>query len=144
MGLPTGEIQTALLTRYRADATLQGLLTGAVSPRWNIFDAGGVPVNQAFPYIVVFPVTSQRGTALAFGSDSVDTTIQISIFTKASGFSVARLIAKQVYSLTNQKKLALANGFNNFFVLFDNELEQPENDGLTQHIAHKYMLKTQG
>lgn len=144
MGLPTGEIQTALIARYRGDTTLQGLLTGAVSPTWNIFDQGGVPTNQPFPYIVVFPIISQVGTALAFGSDSVDTFIQISIFTQAGGFSMARGIAKQVYKLTNQKELTLANGFNNFFVLFDNETETPQADGITQQIVHKYMLKTQG
>lgn len=123
---------------------MQGLLTGATSPTWNIFDALGVPTNQPFPYIVVFPVTSTKGTAFAFGSDSIDTTVQVSIFTMAGGFSPARIIAKQVYSLTDQKSLTLANGFNNFFVLFDNEVETPQNDGLTQMIAHKYMLKTQG
>lgn len=144
MGLPTGEIQTASIARLRGDTTLQGLLVGAVSPDWSIYDVGGVPINQAFPYIVLFPVTNTKGTALAFGSDSVDTVMQIDVFTKASGFATARAIAKQVYALMDQKKLTLTNGFNNFFVLFDNSIETPENDGLTQHITLKFQLKTQG
>jgi hypothetical protein len=133
------------MLRYRADTTLQGLLTGAAAPTWNIFDQGGVPTNQPFPYVVVFPVTSQSGTVLSFGTDAVDTYMQISIFTQAGGFAKVRTIAARIYTLTHQQALNLSGGgFNQFFVLFDNEQEIPESDGIMQHIALRFKLMTQG
>ena len=138
MALPTGELQTAFIARYRGDSTLQGLLTGATSPLWNIFDAGGVPTNQAFPYLVIFPITGRTGTALSMGGDAVDVYMQVQCFSQAAGFKVARAIMKQVYSLTQEYSFSLTGGFTNFFTLFDNEQELPEPDGLTQMIAHRY------
>lgn len=145
MGLPTAAIEAGFITRYRADTTLQGLLVGSTSPTWNIFDAGGVLTNQAFPYVVVYPITSQSGTALAFGTDAVDSFVQVSIFTQAGGLSKARAIAKQIYALTHQKALDLsASGFNQFYVMFDNEQEMEESDGITQQIVLRFHLMTQG
>jgi hypothetical protein len=145
MSLPTAAIQTAFLARYRADAALQGLLAGSAAPTWNIFDEGGVPTNQAFPYVVVCPVTNQSGTALVMGLDGVDSFVQISIFTQHGGFAQARAIAKRIYDLTQTKPLDLsASSFSQFFLLFDNEQEMQQQDGLTQHIAHRYQLMTQG
>lgn len=140
MGLPTGEIQAALVTRLRGDTTLQGLLSSATA----IFDEGGVPINTAFPYIATYTITSQSGTALAMGTDAVDTFIQVSIFTVYVGFKQARSIAKQVYALLQEKPLTLTGGFTNFFLLFDNEQELEEPDGITQQIVHRYKLMTTG
>lgn len=145
MAHPTAEIQTGFLTRYRADTPLQGLLTGSASPTWNIFDSGGVPTNQAFPYVVVFPITSQSGTGLVMGLDGVDSFVQVSIFTQAGGFAKARSIAKQIYKITHTKPLDLsASSFSQFFLMFDNEQEMEEPDGITQMIVHRYKLMTQG
>lgn len=139
MGIPTGEIQTAAIARYRGDATLTGLLGGEY-----VFDATGVPTNQPFPYLVVQPVSGTKGTAKAFGSDSVDTRLRVICYTQAGGFKAARAIMKQVYDITQEKALSLSNGFRNFFLQFDNEIELPGPDGLTETVAHDYMLKTQG
>ena len=145
MSLPTGAIQTGFITRYRADTPLQGLLTGATAPEWSIYDQNGVPTNRAFPYVVLFPITSQSGTVLSFGTDAVDTFVQISVFTQAGGFAQARAIMKRIYDITHEKALDLsASSFNQFFLLFDNEQESPESDGITQQIAHRYQLMTQG
>ncbi|BCL83175.1 DUF3168 domain-containing protein [Ktedonobacteria bacterium brp13] len=145
MALPTGAIQTAFLSRYRADVPLQGLLVGSATPTWNIFDEGGVPTNQPFPYGVVFPITSQSGTALVMGRDGVDTYIQVSVFTQAGGFAQARAIIARIYYLTHQKPLdLLLSGFSQFFLMFDNEQEQQQSDGITQQIVHRYKLFTQG
>lgn len=149
MALPTAAIQTAFLARLRGDATLQSLLVGSTSPTWNIFDAEGVPVNQLFPYVVVFPITSQSGTGLVMGLDGVDSFVQVSVFTQvgaSGGFSQARGIAKQVYSLVHPNKVLdlSASGFSNFFLMFQDEQELPGQDGITQHIAHRYKLMTQG
>lgn len=144
MGLPVGEIQTAAITRLRADVTLQGLLTGAVSPRWSIFDPGGVPTNQAFPYMTVFEITGKTGTALAMGKDATDVYLQLSVFDQNFGFSRARTIAKQAYSDLQENALSLANNFVNFFILFDNYQELMEADGLTSHIAIRMKTMNQG
>ena len=148
MGLPTGEEQAAIITRLRGDSTLQSLLGSPVNPPGSIFDASGLAVNQAFPYIGVFPITSARGTAKAFGSDSVDSIVQVSIFTNVgapgAGFAQGRAIASRVYVLLHEQALTLANGFHNFFIQFLTEQEFPEADGLTQQIVQRYQLKTQG
>jgi hypothetical protein len=148
MALPTAEIEVAFIARYRNDATLQGLLTGAVAPLYNIFDQGGVPTNQAFPYVVVFPIMSQIGEDIAFGTDAVDVFMQVSMFTQvgaSAGFAQARAIAKQVYKLTDQKALDLSSsGFNQYLLLFENEQERPPTDGITQQIIHRYRCNTQG
>jgi Protein of unknown function (DUF3168) len=148
MSLPTIAIQTAMISRYRGDTTLQGLLVGSTTPLWSVFDQEGVPVSTAFPYIVLFPITSQSGTSLSFGTDAVDTFMQVSIFTQvgaSGGFSQARSIAKRIYDITQMKALDLSSsGFNQYLLLFDNEQEVPQGDGITQLIAHRYRLETQG
>jgi hypothetical protein len=145
MSLPTAAIQTGFIARYRADTPLQGLLAGSTAPTWSIYDQNGVPTNQAFPYVVLFPITSQSGTALAFGTDAVDTFMQVSVFTQSGGLAQARAIAKRIYDISQGKALDLSgSGFNQFFLLFDNEQESPELDGITQQIAHRYKLMTTG
>ena len=148
MSIPTGAIQTAFIARLRGDAALQGLLVGSTTPTWNIFDANGVPVGQSFPYVVVFPILSQSGEDLSFGTDAVDSFVQISVFTQvgaSGGFSQARGIAKRVYDIVQEKALDLSSsGFNQYLLLFDNEQEIPQSDGITQLIAHRYKLQTQG
>lgn len=148
MSLPTPDIQAGFIARYRGDTPLQGLLTGSVAPMWGVFDENGAPTNQPFPYVLVFPITSQSGTARTMGMDAVDTYMQISIVTQtgaSGGFAQARAIAKQIYKITHMKALDLsANGFNQFFLLFDDEQEMPQSDGITQMIVHRYKLMTQG
>lgn len=148
MSLPTPDIQAGFIARYRGDIPLQGLLVGSAAPTWNVFDADGVPTNQPFPYIVVQPITSQSGTALVMGLDGVDTYMQVSVVTQtgaSGGFAQARAIAKQVYKLTQNKPLNLsASGFSQFFLLFDNEQELSQSDGISQMVVHRYKLMTQG
>lgn len=148
MALPTTAIQTALLLRYRNDTTLQGLLTGATSPLWSIFDEGGVPTNRAFPYITVYPITEQSGTGLVMGLDGVDSFVQISTFTQtgaSGGFAQARGIAAQAYKLLQTKPLDLsASGFSQFFLLFENKQELMGQDGITQQIVQRFHLMSQG
>lgn len=145
MSLPTAAIQTAAISRYRADTPLQGLIVGSTSPTWSIFDQGGVPTNKTFPYLVVFPITSQQGMAFAFGTDAVDTFMQVSAFTQTGGLSQARAIIKRVYDITHKQAFNLSgSGFNQFLLLFDNEQELQEQDGITQAIHHRYKLGTTG
>lgn len=141
MGLPTAEIQTALISLLKGDTTLTTDLGGAF-----IYDIGGVPINTAFPYIACYPIMSQFGTAATMALDGVDTWVQVSVFTQTSGggLATARSIAKRVYTLLNRQGLTLANGFSNFFCLFEHEQELQESDGLTQQIVHRYHLMTQG
>jgi hypothetical protein len=146
MGLPTAEIQAALITRYRGDSTLQGLLGGSANPPGAVFDMGAVSTNTTFPYVAVFPITSQLGTAKTLALDAVDTWVQVSIYTQqAQGFMQARGLAKRIYWLTNEQAVDLsASGFSNFFALFENEQQKEEDDGLTQQIVHRYKFMTQG
>lgn len=149
MAIPTGAIMGALIARLRGDATLAGLLGNPVNPPGAIFDGGGgVPTNTRMPYIAVYVPTSQSGTTLAMGQDAVDSFVQVSVFTQpgaGGGLEQARTIIKQVYELMHPKPLDLsASGFAQFFLLFQNEQEQPPNqDGLTPMIAHRYHLMTQ-
>lgn len=148
MSLPTAAIQTAALARFRGDTPLQGLMTGAAAPVWNIYDQGGVPTNTSFPYVVMFPIMSQQGMAFAFGTDAVDTYMQVSAYTQtgaSGGFSQARAIIKRIYDLTHKQAFDLSgSGFNQFLLLFDNEQEQEQQDGISQAIHHRYKLGTTG
>lgn len=148
MAVPTGAIQAAFIARLRGDTTLQGLLTGSTTPTWSIFDSGGVPVSQPFPYIVVFPILSQIGEDLSLGTDAVNTFVQTSVFTQtgaSGGFFQARGIAARIYALMHEKALDLSSsGFNQYLLLFDNEQEIPQADGITQLIATRWKLQTQG
>lgn len=148
MADPSAALQTALISRYRADTPLQGLLVGATSPTWNIFDQGGSgAIVSAFPGIFIHPITSQLGSAFAFGTDSMDVFVQISVFTQMLGFSQARAIAARIYALTHgpiASPLTIA-GFTNVSMLFDNRQELEETtDVQIQHIADRYKIITQG
>ena len=143
MGYPVPEIQTAFITRYRANTTLHGLLTGATAPEWGVFDADGVPVGYPGDYIVTFPITNQIGEDMSFDADATDTFQQVSIFTKSRGFARARAIAKEVKNTTHKQALDLsASNFNQYLLLFEADQELP--DGTNQHIPQRYKLQTQG
>lgn len=144
MGLPTGEIEAAFMARYMGDSTLQSLLGNPANPPGNVFDAGSAPTGQAFPYLVVFPITVQLGSAFAFGTDASDVYMQVSCFTQSGGLAQARAIMQQVYFLTHTKPVSLSGGFTNFLLYFDNEQETAEQDGITQSIHHRYKCMTQG
>jgi hypothetical protein len=146
MGLPVGEMQTAIIALYRGDTTLRGLLTGSSAPSWNIFDADGVPINQPFPYIVVQMITAGLGTVFAMGTDATDVWVQASVFTQTGpgGFTQARVIASRVDLLTQMVSVTLANGYTNVGTLRENYLEIPERDGITQHIAQRYKAWVSG
>ena len=147
MSDPSAAIQTAALARLRGDSTLQGLLTGAVSPTWSIYDAMGVPPLKTFPYLVVSLVTLSRGTALSMGQDATDALLQVQGFTQsdqAGGFAKLRGIMAQVYSLMQQQSLSLSGGATNFFLLFDRGQPLPGPDGRTQQYWQRYQLMNVG
>lgn len=143
MGYPVIAIQIAIIARLRARVTLRALLTGAIAPKWGIFDADGVPTNYIGNYIVTFPITNQSGEDLAFGTDAMDTYQQVSIYTMSRGFAQARAIAAEVKDEFDQKALDLsASGFNQYLLIFDQDQEIP--DGTNQHIPQRYKLQTMG
>ncbi len=147
MGLPTIAIQTAAITRYRADTTLQGLLAGA-TPLWNIFDEDGAPTNTPFPYVVMHPRKSKRGKALTFTIDAVDSIFEVWIYTQqgaSGGFAKVRQIERRIYDITQKQPFDLsASGFSNFFLLYQDSTEGPSPDGITQPIVMQFQLMTQG
>lgn len=144
MGLPVGELQTAYIALYRGDTTLQGLLTGATSPTWNIFDADGVPINTAFPYVTVQQILGKLGTVFAMGTDATDILTLVNVFTQAGGFLKARAIAKQIDALTQKTSLTLTGGFTNIGTLREMYVEVPAKDGLTQQISQRFKAWIQG
>jgi hypothetical protein len=150
MAIPTEAIETAFIARLRGDTTLQGLLTGATSPLWNIFDANGVPTNQPFPYVVVFPIMTQLGEDLSFGTDARDTFVQASAFTMpgaSGGMKQARDIMGRIDALffSEGKGIPLdlsSSGFNQYLILPDNAIERP--DEIVPSIDVRWKLQTQG
>ena len=144
MGLPVGEVQTAIITRLRADATLQGLLVGSVTPRWSIFDATGVPTLYPFPYIVVNEVAGSLGTLLVMGTDAVDLRAQIAVYDQNTGFDRARSIVKQVHADLEWQPLTLANGFTNVYLATEMYQEVSQSDGLTEQVVERFKLMVSG
>ena len=150
MSIPTGAIEAATISRLRADSSLQGLLVGSTSPTWNIFDANGVPTNQVPPYVVVFPITSQLGEDYSFGTDARDTFLQISAFTQpgaGGGMKQARDIMARIDALffSGGKGIPLdlsGQGFNQYLILPDNEIERP--DEIMPSVDQRWKLLTQG
>lgn len=141
--------QAALIARYRNDTTLQGLMTGASGPEWNIFDQGGSgSIAPVFPVVYVHPITMALGSLLVMGQDGTDLYMLVNTFTKAEGFAQARGIATRLYNITHDPQsktpLVLSSGVS-ALILFENrqELEETQ-DGLIQHIADRYKLLLQG
>lgn len=143
MALPQSEMITALVTAYRADTALQGLITGASSPSWNIYDA--VPTNQAFPYVVLNDITSTVGAALTmpYGKAN-DLLVQIDVFSRYPGFQEAQKIASRIDDLTNEQSFPLSGGFVNYMTLINNTMQMVEPDGLTRRIMLRYKFYTVG
>lgn len=141
MALPHTEMITAMITAYRADTTLQGLIVGATTPEWGIFDS--VPTNEAFPYVVINNITTNIGTGLTFDFNAHDMLIQIDVFSQYSGFNEARAIASQIDTLTNRKSFTLAD-FTNFSTLFNSSFQKVEEDGITHRVMTEYKAMTQG
>lgn len=140
--------QAAFIAKYRGDTTLQGLLSPATSPEWNVFDQGSSgQITPSFPYVYVHPITMAPGSLLVLGSDANDIYMQVNVYTKEQGFDLARQIMARLYALTHGPvagQFTLSSGAN-VLSLFDNrqELEETQ-DGLIQHIADRYKLFSQG
>jgi hypothetical protein len=150
MADPESVVQAATIARYRGDSTLQALMVGGSTPKWNIFDQGGRGEDDPviFPCIFLHPITGQPGRALAFGTDAMDLYVQVSIFTQSKGFQQARAIAKQVYTLTHGRVASdfTLTGFSSLATLFDNRQEQEKTESgvLTQQIVDRYKWIIQG
>ena len=142
MAIPLSQIQTAAVTRARADAGIQAAMTGAVAPNWNILD--NVQVNQSFPYFYVGNLTAKLGTALTMQQNAHDVYVQFEIFSQYPGMKELQGIVSVIDDAFNRKPLTLSGGFNNFYLLFDNFVEIVESDGLTRHGSLRYLLMTQG
>jgi hypothetical protein len=143
MGLPQAEMITALLATYKADTTLQGLMTGASAPDWNIFDA--VPTNTPFPYVVLNTITGSPGTALTLGyGKAKDLLVQIDIFSRYAGFKEAQAIASRIDDLTDEQPFTLSGGFVNYMTLLNNTVQTVEPDGLTRRVMLRYKFLVQG
>lgn len=143
-------VQTAVIARFRGDATLQGLMVGAALPEWNIFDKGGGGIiSPAFPYVYAHPITMALGSLLTMGTDANDIYMQVDVYTKNEGFAQARGIAARTYALIHgplnkTTPLVLSSGAV-CVLLFDGRQELEEiSDGLIQHIADRYKIQTQG
>lgn len=141
MALPQTEMVTAMIAKYRADTILQGLITGATTPDWKIFDS--VPTNEPFPYVVLNDISTVIGTALTFDYNAHDMLIQIDILSQYSGFNEARAIASRIDTLTNRQSFTMSD-FNNFFTLFNNSFQRVEPDGLTRRVMLEYKAMSQG
>jgi Protein of unknown function (DUF3168) len=141
MALPQTELVTAMMTKYRADATLRGLIVGASAPEWGIFDS--VPTNEVFPYAVVNDISAVIGTALTFDYNAHDLLVQIDVYSQYQGFNEARAIASRIDTLTNRQSFAMTD-FNNFFTLFNNSFQKVEPDGITRRVMLEYKYMTQG
>jgi hypothetical protein len=144
-----GAVQTAVITKYRGDATLQGLMAPGATPEWNIFDAGGSgQITPSFPYVIVHPGIVQLGTVFGMGVDGQDIYLQVSVFTQDEGFTQARAIASRIYALTHGPlagPFTLTGGFTNVGTWFNQRLELEHVDAkLVQQIADKYKMMVQG
>lgn len=148
MALPTLAIETAALARMRGDSTLQSLMTSGSTPLYSIYGFDGVPTNQAFPYIAAGVPTTQNGIAETMDMQASDAFLQVSVLTQTGpdgGFAIAWAIANRIHTLFHRKALDLsASGFSNFFCALENALEQPQADGITQHIPMRFKLLNQG
>lgn len=143
MALPQWELVKAAMAVYRADTTLQGLITGAQSPTWNIFDS--VPINQAFPYVVINDISSVSGIGLTMPyGKAKDVLMQIDIFSQYAGFKEAQTIASRLDDLTDEVSLALGDGFTNYMTMFTNSMQKVESDGITRRVMLEYRFYTQG
>ncbi len=142
MALPLSQIQTACVTRARADTGIQAAMTGASAPTWNIFD--NVQVNASFPYFYVGNLTAKLGTALTMQQNAHDVYVQFEIFSQYAGMKEVQGIVSAIDNAFNRLPLSLSGGFNNFYLLFDNFVEIVESDGITRHGSLRYLLMTQG
>lgn len=148
MADPAGAVQASVIARLRGDATLQGLMTGASSPEWNIYDQGGSGANvPLWPYVFIHPITTQLGEIFAMGMDSMDVFLQVSVFTQGEGFAQARAIAARCYALLHGPLAGALSvtGFTNVLTLFANRQELEEvHDQLVQHIVDRYKVVIAG
>ena len=144
MGYPTGEIEAAAIARLRGDSTLAGLLGTPTNPPGAIYDAGAVPTNAAFPYVVAQPILTQEGMLLSFGLDAKDVFVQITAFTKYPGFSQARGLTKRICALFDNQPLTLSGGFTNVLLQFEDAHEQEDGETGIRWIPVKFRCWTQG
>lgn len=128
------QIQEALVAKLKTDTQLMALITG-------VFDYSPIPINQAFPYLVVGDSTEIDDSVLS--DIGYDTTITMHIWSKYAGFKEARTILGNLNRLFNHKSLTLSS---QRCVGTWYEFSQPLNDPTDNTIRHmpvRYRIKVQ-
>jgi len=130
------ELQEAIVTKLKADATLagvNGLVTG-------IFDEGAVPENQAFPYVAIGDgIELPENT---FGRRGYIPTMMLHIWSQYVGFKECYTILAQLNELLDQKPLTLATQ-THIYTMYDQSQAMNDPDGITRHLAVRYKFMTQ-
>ena len=145
-------VQSAFITRYRADATLQGLI-GADNPAiggptWNIFDVGGSgKTTEVFPYVYAHPITAALGGAFSMGTDAQDVFMQVDVFTAVLGFYQASALGARVYDLTHMPAGAtpftLTGPLKNWWTVCELRAElEEQTDVNVQHVVYRFKVCT--
>lgn len=123
------ELQDAAMAVLKADTTLMSRAKG-------IFDAGGVPENQAYPYVAFGEHVEVP--FLYFGNLGRNTLLMLHIWSQQPSFKQALLMLDDVVRLLDGKKLTLTN-FDNIRVWYEwsTQLNDPD-DTTVRHIPVRF------
>ena len=131
----TGELQAAIYPVLSGDATLTTLgITG-------VFDFGGVPNGQPFPYITIGEAT--EGPFNAFQKRGYLSRIRLHIWDNSPGFKRAQSILARMNTLIDQQQLTLAT--QHFVYLLFQQAHLMNDPGLDnlRHVVCEYETFTQ-
>ncbi len=127
------ELQRAIYGVLSNDTTLGALVTG-------VFDWGGVPESQAYPYVTIGDATEVPFNTL--GKRGYQTTVTLHIWSRALGFAEVYSILARLNTLLDQEPLSLQTQ-THIFTMLDNTQTLDDPDGLTHHVAVRYRCLTQ-
>ena len=131
------EVQTAMVTKLKANTTLTSIVTG-------VFDWGAVPENQAFPYIAVGDNT--EGPDNTFGRRGYEATCTLHIWDggdSVSGFARCYQILAQMNASLDQQALVLSSQAHvGTWYEFSQTMNDPGANSI-RHMPVRYRFNTQ-
>lgn len=134
------ELQKAIIATLKADTGLANLLRLG-SNQIKIYDAGGAPASQPFPYITVGHVSETPMNT--FGRAGARTLIDVTHWSEQAGFTECRELNRRTYALLDNAKFSLSQGLTLVYFNFFSSVAIEEEEATHRRIATTYAAMTQ-
>lgn len=135
------EHQKAVIAALKAYSAIATDLRDATTNQVKVFDQGGAPASNPFPYITVGHATERRKNT--FGVAGCLDDIQVNHWTQKAGFAEARKLSRYSYDALDNKTFSLGGGLVMVYCHFTGSVLIEEEEGSQRRVASTFEIFSQ-